>query len=146
MVVTRKVRTGKKDEPSTSAEGEDQPEKVLPDVSESEHEGQPDDIQDEDMENVENIKEELEKTTEDLGSGKRVSKPTFKVKYSGTKQPGNFQFSTSKILCLPSYAIHIRYSSIEFVFKYICIFSVLTFKSIIKDFFVIGDVPSYVLL
>ena len=81
MVVTRKVRTGKKDEPSTSAEGEDQPEKVLPDVSESEHEGQPDDIQDEDMETVENIKEELEKTTEDLGSGKRVSKPTFKVKF-----------------------------------------------------------------
>ena len=103
MVVTRKVR-GKKDDPSTSAEGEDQPEKVLPDVSESEHEGQPEDIQDEDMETVENIKEELEKT-EDLGSGKRVSKPTFKVKYSGTKQPGNFLFSTSKILCLSSYAI-----------------------------------------
>ena len=103
MVVTRKVR-GKKDEPSTSAEGEDQPEKVLPDVSESEHEGQPDDLQDEDMETVENIKEELEKT-EDLGSGKRVSKPTFKVKYSGTKQPGDFLFSTSKLLCLSSYAI-----------------------------------------
>ena len=106
MVVTRKVvkKGGKKDDPSTSAEGEDQPEKVLPDVSESEHEGQPEDIQDEDMETVENIKEELEKT-EDLGSGKRVSKPTFKVKYSGTKQPGNFLFSTSKILCLSSYAI-----------------------------------------
>merc|ERR1712223_1813188 len=93
MVVTRKVRVpGKKEAEdggattSNPSENVENVEKVLPDASESEMEK--DEIEeDEDMETVENIKEELEKTDDSLG--KRVSKPTFKVKLAKQSVPGS---------------------------------------------------------
>ena len=100
MVVTRKVRVvpGKKDdgdEAGTSNAAEENVEKVLPDASESEIEKDEEDLQD--METVENIKEELEKTDDSLG--KRVSKPTFKVKLAKQGVPGKIKILLTHVLC-----------------------------------------------
>ena len=100
MVVTRKVRVpGKKDEvdeATTSNEiAEEIVEQVLPDASEPEIEKDEEDLQD--METVENIKEELEKTDDSLG--KRVSKPTFKVKLAKQGVPGKIKILLTHVLC-----------------------------------------------
>lgn len=106
MVVTRKVRP-KKDEPETStapvateavAEAViEVVEKVVPDVEEFNDENDPgedesnlDEAGDETVEeSIENIKTEIEE-----GTGKRVPKPSFKVKYAGQKLSGNYQLLT----------------------------------------------------
>ena len=103
MVVTRKVRVpGKKEAEdggattSNPSENVENVEKVLPDASESEMEK--DEIEeDEDMETVENIKEELEKTDDSLG--KRVSKPTFKVKLAKQSVPGKKKILLNHFHC-----------------------------------------------
>ena len=100
MVVTRKVRVpGKKDEvdeATTSNEiAEEIVEQVLPDASEPEIEKDEEDLQD--METVENIKEEIERTDDSLG--KRVSKPTFKVKLAKQGVPGKIKILLTHVLC-----------------------------------------------
>lgn len=105
MVVTRKVRTKKDDAPSTSsAPTEDATEKVLPDVSE---------VEESEAENIEEQSQAPEEVTavevnisdvknegggeevaaeavegEESPDGKRVPKPTFKVKYANQKLAG----------------------------------------------------------
>ena len=96
MVVTRKVRT-KKDEPTTSTASEaagEVVEKVVPDVDESMDDGNPGEestLEETDVEGLEESKENIkEEAGEDDGTGKRVPKPSFKVKYANQKLTGNF--------------------------------------------------------
>ena len=99
MVVTRKVKVPKRDfgdepaPPAAPEAAEAVVEKVVPDVDESNDENvgdlsNLDEVPADDTieESIENIKTEVE--GED-GSGKRVSKPSFKVKYAGQKLSGN---------------------------------------------------------
>ena len=102
MVVTRKVRVpGKKDEvdeATTSNEiAEEIVEQVLPDASEPAIEKDEIEQDLQDMETVENIKEELERTDDSLG--KRVSKPTFKVKLAKQGVPGKIKILLTHVLC-----------------------------------------------
>ena len=104
MVVTRKVKVPKRDfgdepaPPAAPEAAEAVVEKVVPDVDESNDENvgdlsNLDEVPADDTieESIENIKTEVE--GED-GSGKRVSKPSFKVKYAGQKLSGNLSLLT----------------------------------------------------
>ena len=92
MVVTRKVRTPKKDDPTTSA-AEEAAEEILPEIEEPDSEAAADVV--EAVTEVINIKAEAlqsEAETEpergDGTEGKRIIKPSFKVKYANQKLAG----------------------------------------------------------
>ena len=89
MVVTRKIRP-KKGDPSTSVGSETEGEEILPEVDEPQSDAADDPGEGVLEETIENIKAEVlaQSEPEEKPEGKRVIKPSFKVKYANQKLAG----------------------------------------------------------